>query len=110
MPACSVRLAGIMVRLGVKDLLPLGRSAGDNRIGRSLRVLRLSLELWDRGHLVSGLGVGPVRSLHALLCHTNHLADSVRQWRRFMNEEERTGGMEMIFPVLTREYLVWHTR
>ena len=45
--------------------------------GGLLGVLGLALNLGHRRDLVAGVGVGPVRAGHALLCHKNHLRVSL---------------------------------
>ena len=59
---------GSIICVRVENLQGTG-SAGDDGVGLFLPALGLALELRDGSLVIAGLGVGPVRTGHALLCH-----------------------------------------
>lgn len=67
------------VGLAVVYLQLRAGSPGDDGVCLSFGMLRLALELGHRRNVVPGLGMRPIRTGHAFLCHSVHLLQT-RLW------------------------------
>ena len=80
----------------MEDLLGRGSGSGNNGICLAFAGFRLSLQLRYRRNLIFRMRMSPVRTAHALLCHKNHLRDSMCDSGFFIRRYLKTKKMTNI--------------